>query len=261
MRKAIRMMLLSAMMMAACVSMGSCSSDDDDGPFSEKRVGNFIMGYKWYLDNKRSEFRFYRNRLVTCMSGIGDITSGTLTWAESNFFGTWAVADGKLVTTFTTGAYKGFDWNNILYGSLTITELRSNSKTIEATAPNGESHQLSSYMLSYGDNNTFADYTDASDHDGALVGSWWTTAYSTSGTAANFTMKIEKNGKVRFTVPSINIDNTTTCTTRNGHVTFDLYLTQGTRTRSFIYIRESDRIQFYREDGAQPSWTWMRENP
>lgn len=144
MKKSIKMMMLLAMMMAACVSMGSCSSDDADGTFSEKRVGNYIMGYKWYLDNKRSEFRFYRNRLATCMSGIGDITSGTLTWAESNFFGKWAVADGKLVTTFTTGAYKGFDWNDILYGSLTITELWSNSKTIEATAPNGDSHQLSS---------------------------------------------------------------------------------------------------------------------
>ena len=45
MKKTIKMMLLSAMMMAACVSIGSCSSDDDaDGAFSEKRVGNYIMG-------------------------------------------------------------------------------------------------------------------------------------------------------------------------------------------------------------------------
>ena len=87
MRKAIRMMMLLAMMMAASVSMGSCSSDDADGPFSEKRVGNYIMGYKWYLDNSRSELRFYRNRLVTCMSRSGKITSGMLAYAESNFFG------------------------------------------------------------------------------------------------------------------------------------------------------------------------------
>lgn len=45
MKKTIRMMLLLAMMTAACVSMGSCSSEDDaDGAFSEKRVGNYIMG-------------------------------------------------------------------------------------------------------------------------------------------------------------------------------------------------------------------------
>nr|DAH90491.1 MAG TPA: hypothetical protein [Bacteriophage sp.] len=259
MKKAIRMMLLLAMMMAACVSMGSCSSDDDaDGAFSEKRVGNYIMGYKWYRDNSRSEFRFYRNRLVTCMSGIGDITSGTLTWAESNFFGTWAVADGKLVTTFTTGAYEGFDWNDILYGSLTITELRSNFKTIEATAPNGDSHELSSYMLSYGDNNTFADYTDASDHDGALVGSWWTTAHLTNGATAQFTMTVGKNGRVRFTAPQIGIDITTTCSTKNGHAAFDIFLTPGTGSRSYIYVRKRDKIVFYSESTAQSAWVWHR---
>ena len=83
MKKFFRMIMLLAMMAAACVSMGSCSSSDDDGTFSEQRVEEYITGYKWYLDhNKRSEFRFYRNRLVTCMSGSGSITSGSLTWVE-----------------------------------------------------------------------------------------------------------------------------------------------------------------------------------
>lgn len=258
MRKAIRMMLLSAMMMAACVSMDSCSSDDTDGTFSEKHVGNYLMGYKWYLDNSRSELRFYRNRLVTCMSRSDKVTSGMLTYAESNFFGTWAVAAGKLFTTFTTGAYKGFDWNDILYGSLTITELRSNCKTIEATDPNGDSHQLSSYMLSYVTSNTFADYTDASDHDCALVGSWWTTAYSTSGTAAQFTMTVGKNGKVRFTAPKIGIDITTTCSTKNGHADFDIFLTPGTGARSYIYVRDKDKIVFYNESNAQSVWVFHK---
>ena len=192
------------------------------------------------------------------MSGSGSITSGSLTWAESNFFGTWSVVDGKLVTTFTTGPYEGFNSNSILYGSLTITELRSNFKSIKATAPNGDPHELSSYMVSYGTGNDFVDYTDASDHDGALEGTWWTTGYASDGTSANFTMTIGKKGKVRFTAPNINIDNNTTCTTKNGHVTFDLYLTQATRTRSYIYVREKDRIVFYNEDNAQSAWVWQK---
>ena len=113
-------------------------------------------------------------------------------------------------------------------------------------------------VVSYGTSNDFVDYSDASDHDGALVGTWWATGYASDGTAANFTMTIDKNGKVRFTAPSINIDNTTTCTTKNGHVNFDLYLTQATRTRSYIYVRESDRIIFYRETDAQSSWVWEK---
>lgn len=258
MKKIFRMMLLLTMMTAVCVSMGSCSdSDDADGTFSEQRVENYITGYKWYLDhNKRSEFRFYRNRLVSCISS-GGVTSGSLTWAESNFFGTWGVADGKLVTTFTAGAYEGFDWNSILYGSLTITELRSNSKTIKATAPNGDAHELSSYMVSYGTGNDFVDYTDNSDHDGALIGTWEALAHDNKHNII-FTIKIGKKGKITFIAKSENIDFTTTCTTKNGHVTFSHLFEPGTDSRSFIYIREKNKIWFYSEENAQQVWVWQK---
>ena len=255
MKNYIRTMLLLAMMAAACVSMGSCSSDDDaDGTFSEKCVEEYVTDYKWYLDNnKRSEFRLYRNRLETCMSSSG-VTSGSLTYAESNFFGTWAVADGKLVTTFTAGAYKGFDWNDILYGSLTINKIQKEYHEIEATAPNGDAHSLSSYGMY----NDFVDYSDNSDHDCALVGTWWATAYATDGTAAKFTMTVGKKGKVRFTAPKIDIDINTTCSTRNGHVAFDIFLTPGTGSRSYIYVRDKEKIVFYNESNAQSVWVWQK---
>lgn len=254
MKKIFRMMLLLAMMTAACVSMGSCSSDDDDdGTFSEKRVEEYITGYKWYLDNnKRSEFRFYRNRLVTKTSSSG-VTSGSLTYAESNFFGTWAVADGKLVTTFTAGAYEGFDWNSILYGSLTINKIQKDYHEIETTAPNGDSHRLSSYGMY----NDFVDYTDASDHDGALIGTWEALAHDDKHNII-FTIKIGKKGKITFIAKSENIDFTTTYTTKNGHVTFSHLFEPGTDSRSFIYIREKNGIRFYSEENAQQVWAWQK---
>lgn len=256
MKKIFSFLLMSAMLLAVGASVASCSDDEGGGIISEKRVERYITGYKWYLDSKKkTEFRFYRNRLVSRMSS-GSVASGQLTYAASNYFGTWAVVDGKLVTTFTTGPYEDSDLNSILYGSLTIDGLRSDCKIINVTDPDGYSHDLGSYGMS----NLFVDYTDASDHDGALEGTWRTTGYASDGTAAYFTMTIEKNGKVRFTAPNINIDNTTSCTTKNGHVTFDLYLTQGTRTRSFIYVRESDRIIFCNVVNAQSAWTWEKVN-
>ena len=115
MKKIFSFLLMSAMLLAMGASVVSCSDDDeDDGIISEQRVERYITGYKWYLDSKKkTEFRFYRNRLVSRMSSSA-VTAGSLTWDESNFFGTWAVIDGKLVTTFTTGAYEGFDWNCFL---------------------------------------------------------------------------------------------------------------------------------------------------
>ena len=255
MKKIFSFLLMPAMLLAVGASVVSCSSDDEDGGIiSERRVEKYITGYKWYLDGKKkTEFRFYRNRLVSCMSGVGSVASGQLTWAASNYFGTWAVVDGKLITTFTTGPYEDSDLNSILYGSLTIEKLRSDCKIIDATDPDGYSHDLGSYGMS----NLFVDYTDASDHDGALEGTWEAPAHKGDHNII-FTIKIGKEGKITFIAKSENIDFTTTCTTKNGHVTFTHLFEPGSSSRSFIYIREKDEIRFYSEENAQQIWTWQK---
>ena len=258
MKKIFSFLLMSAMLLAVGASVASCSDDDkNDGIIYETLFERYVTGYKWYKDgNKKNEFRFYRNRLVSCMSGVGSVAPGQLTWAASNYFGIWAVVDGKLITTFTSGAYEGFDWNNILYGSLTITELRPDCKGIEATDPDGYSHDLDSYGMS----NQFVDYTDASDHDGALEGTWEALAHKGERNVI-FTIKIGKQGKITFIAKSENIDFTTTCTTKNGHVTFTHLFEPEGNSRSLIYIREKDEIRFYSEENAQQIWTWERVNP
>ena len=256
MKKIFSFLLMSAMLLAVGASVASCSDDDeDDGIISEKRVERYVTGYKWYLDSKKPEFRFYRNRLVSRMGGGGSVASGQLTYAASNYFGTWAVVDGKLVTTFTTSPYEDSDLNSILYGSLTIDELRSDCKIINATDPDGYSHDLGSYGMS----NRFVDYTDASDHDGALEGTWEAMAHKGERNII-FTIRIGKQGKITFIAKSENIDFTTTCTTKNGHVTFTHLFEPGTNPRSLIYIREKDEIRFYSEENAQSVWTWEKVN-
>lgn len=258
MKKIFSFLLMSAMLLAVGASVSSCSDDDEnDGIFYEKQVERYVTGYTWNLDfKKQPDFRFYRNRMVSRMGGSGSVASGQLTYAASNYFGTWSVVDGKLITTFTTGPYEGFNSNSILYGSLTIDELRSDCKGIDATDPDGYSHWLSSSEIS----NRFVDYTDTSDHDGALEGTWKALAHKGERNII-FTIKIGKVGKITFIAKSENIDFTTTCTTKNGHVTFTHLFEPGTASRSFIYIREKDEIRFYSEENAQSVWTWERVNP
>ena len=255
MKKIFSFLLMSAMLLAVGASVVSCSSDDEgDGIISEKRVEKYVTGYTWHLEYKKQpDFRFYRNRLVSRMGSGGSVASGQLTYAASNYFGTWAVVDGKLITTFTTGPYEGFNSNSILYGSLTIDELRSDCKGIEATDPDGYSRWLSSSEMS----DRFVDYTDASDHDGALEGTWEALAHKGERNII-FTIKIGKEGKITFIAKSENIDFTTTCTTKNGHVTFTHLFEPGTNSRSLIYIREKDEIRFYSEENAQQIWTWQK---
>ena len=253
MKKIFSFLLMSAMLLAMGTSVASCSDDDEDGGIiSEKRVERYVTGYTWHLEYKKQpDFRFYRNRLVSRIGSGGSVASGQLTYDASNYFGTWAVVDGKLITTFTTGPYEGFNSNSILYGSLTIDELRSDCKGIEATDPDGYSRWLSSSEMS----DRFVDYTDASDHDGALEGTWEALAHKGEHNII-FTIKIDKNGKITFIAKSENIDFTTTCTTKNGHVTFTHLFEPGSNSRSLIYIREKDEIRFYSEENAQHVWTW-----
>ena len=255
MKKIFSFLLMPAMLLAVGVSVVSCSSDDEnDGIISEQRVEKYVTGYTWHLEYKKQpDFRFYRNRLVSRMGSGGSVASGQLTYDASNYFGTWAVVDGKLITTFTTGPYEGFNSNSILYGSLTIDELRSDCKGIEATDPDGYSRWLSSSEMS----DRFVDYTDASDHDGALEGTWEAPAHKGDHNII-FTIKIGKEGKITFIAKSENIDFTTTCTTKNGHVTFTHLFEPGSSSRSFIYIREKDEIRFYSEENAQQIWTWKK---
>ena len=255
MKKIFSFLLMSALLLAVGVSVASCSSDDEDGGIiSERRVEKYVTGYTWHLEYKKQpDFRFYRNRLVSRMGSGGSVASGQLTYAASNYFGTWAVVDGKLITTFTTGPYEGFNSNSILYGSLTIDELRSDCKGIEATDPDGYSRWLSSSEMS----ERFVDYTDASDHDGALEGTWKALAHKGERNII-FTIKIGKEGKITFIAKSENIDFTTTCSTKNGHVTFTHLFEPGSNSRSLIYIREKDEIRFYSEENAQQIWTWQK---
>ena len=255
MKKIFSFLLMSAMLLAVGASVVSCSSDDEDGGIiSEQRVEKYVTGYTWHLEYKKQpDFRFYRNRLVSRMGSGGSVASGQLTYDASNYFGTWAVVDGKLITTFTTIPYEDSDLNSILYGSLTIDELRSDCKGIEATDPDGYSRWLSSSEMS----DRFVDYTDASDHDGALEGTWEALAHKGESNII-FTIKIGKEGKITFIAKSENIDFTTTCSTKNGHVTFTHLFEPGSNSRSLIYIREKDEIRFYSEENAQQVWTWQK---
>ena len=255
MKKIFSFLLMSAMLLFVGASVASCSDDDEGGGIiSEQRVEKYVTGYTWHLEYKKQpDFRFYRNRLVSRMGSGGSVASGQLTYDASNYFGTWAVVDGKLITTFTTGPYEGFNSNSILYGSLTIDELRSDCKGIEATDPDGYSRWLSSSEMS----DRFVDYTDASDHDGALEGTWEALAHKGERNII-FTIKIGKEGKITFIAKSENIDFTTTCSTKNGHVTFTHLFEPGSNSRSLIYIREKDEIRFYSEENAQQIWTWQK---
>ena len=264
-RTKTRNWLLAAMcMMAMSAGMTACGGDDDgdgNGTISQQRIENSLYGKKWFMrrwisDNRESTtYSFYRNHLVMSFTGIEKLTGGMLTYDNTIYFGTWQVQGNDIITSFTSGTYKRDDMNDILYGKLTVSDLKDND--IACIDPQGETHYLTHYE-SYGSSKrTFTDYTDDTEHDRALVGTWGTTAYH-NNQPVNFTLTVDKNGRARFISADLDIDFTTTCTTRNGHVNFDNYVLPKSGKYSFIYVRSDDGIHFYSEENAVNTWNWVK---
>ena len=74
----------------------------------------------------------------------------------------------------------------------------------------------------------------------------------------DITLTVDKNGRARFTSTDLDVDFTTTCTTRNGHVTFDHYVLPTSGKYSFIYVRTDDGIHLYSEENAVNTWTFVK---
>ena len=247
-----------------CVSLTSCSSDGDgDAGINQFEIENYLYGKRWFFKNRfidktKTQYSFFRNHLVMSFSAVDKIVSGMLTYDDVYYFGTWNAAGDKLSTTFTVGTYKEPNIKNLLYGTLTVTDLASNIDRVTCTDSNGETHYFEHTEEYLSKKRTFTDYTDASAHDKALHGTWKMIAYR-GNTAVDFTIKVDKKGNVRFVAESEGIDFTTTYTTKNGHVTFTHFLHPNTQQYSFIYVRNDDSVEFFSEENAQRGWVWLKK--
>lgn len=262
-RTKIKNLAFAALFIMTAGFLASCGNNDDEdnGTISQQRIEKSLYGKQWFMRrwisdiNEKTTYSFYRNHLVMSFTGIDKLTGGMLTYDNTIYFGTWQVQGNSLVSSFTSGTYKRDDMNDILYGTLTVTDLKAND--ITCTDPQGETHYLT-YYESYGSRKrTFTDYTDDTEHDGALVGTWGTTAYR-NNQPVEITLTVDKNGRARFTSTDLDVDFTTTCTTRNGHVTFDHYVLPTSGKYSFIYVRTDDGIHLYSEENAVNTWTWVK---
>lgn len=248
-----------------CVGLTSCSSDGDGTiGINPIEIENYLYGKRWtfreaYMSGSDAQYSFFRNHLVMDFRGPGKLVSGMLTYGPYYFFGTWHTAGDNLLTTFTVGTYKDFDMENLLRGTLTVTELASDGLQVTCKDSVGETYYFQ-HTNDFGAGKTsFTDYTDASAHDGALHGTWEMTAYKGDSTPFDLTIMVDKKGNVRFVAESEGIDFTTTYTTKNGHVTFTHFLTPNSPQYSFIYIRSDKMLEFFSETNAIPITRWFKK--
>ena len=247
-----------------CVGLTSCSSDGDGTiGISPLDIENYLYGKRWFfhryfMDKTDTQYSFFRNHLVMSFSSVDKVVSGMLTYDNVYYFGTWNTAGDKLLTTFTVGTHKEPNIKNLLYGTLTVTDLASNVDRVTCTDSIGETHYFEHTEEYLSKKRTFTDYTDACAHDKALHGTWKMTAYR-GNTTVHFTITVNKKGYVRFVAESEGVDFTTTYTTKNGHVTFTHFLHPNTQQHSFIYVRNDDSIEFFSEENAQRGWVWLKK--
>lgn len=249
--------------LGVCVSLTSCDGDENIG-INSYEIENYLYGKRWtfreaYMNGSDAQYSFFRNHLVMDFRRPGKLTSGMLTYGPDYFFGTWHTDGNKLLTTFTVGTYQTSDLENLLRGTLTVTELASDGLKVTCTDSVGETYYFQ-HTNDFGAGKTsFTDYTDASAHDGALHGTWEMTAYKDGTTPFDFTITVDKKGNVRFVAESEGIDFTTTYTTKNGHVTFPHFFTPNSPQYSFIYIRRDKSVEFFSETNAVTFTKWFKK--
>ncbi len=264
MEKYIKEILMAALLsLSMFAGMTSCRSDEESSfKITSSAIENYLYEKKWFLyefaadfNKKTTEYIFFRNHLVMSHDTGGNISSGMLTYNTSRYFGTWCTEGDKLITTFTTGTYEDVNLTKILYGTLTVIGLSKFTDEITCTDPNGETRYLK-HNADEHNRRIFTDYTDASDHDRALQGTWKTTVYKDGVIPVAFTITINKKGMVRFASEGENIDFTTTCTTKSGHVVFTHFLIPNGVQTSFIYVRTDKKVEFFSEENAGRTWQW-----
>ncbi len=246
-----------------CVSLTSCDSEENIG-INFYEIENYLYEKQWtfreaFMNGSDTKYSFFRNHLVMSFSSSGKLTSGMLTYGPHYFFGTWHADRDKLLTTFTVGTYKIPNMENLLCGTLTVTELASNGLRLTCTDSVGKTYYFGHENGLGAGNTSFTDYTDASAHDGALHGTWEMTAYKEGTIPVAFTITVDKKGNVRFVAESEGIDFTTTYITKNGHVTFTHFLTSNSPQYSFIYIRSDKSLEFFSETNAITFTKWFKK--
>ncbi len=266
--KTMKTLFSTVLLITLGIGVTACGDDHDGDETPQLNVGGYLAGKEWNLDGqKTSAFSFYKNHLVVCDGGASTTTGG-LAGGLSLFYGTWNIVDNKLNTTFTSGSYMGFDWNKLLYGTLSDAHIADNLSEIYSTRSDKTLTVpvASSYIVGKdtgGDyhylqlKKSFTDYTDESEHDTALHGVWYMEAQNyTTNKVVNCTMTVNADGTVCFNTGD-GIEFTTNYTTKNGHVKFDSYLVRG-NSQSYIYLRTDTQIQLVNESNALTVWRWKK---
>lgn len=228
--------------MAMCVGVCSCDGDDE----TEKTTIENCLGGKVTVldDDEKGKLLFYRNHLVVYIEDKNNVRDACGYMCGIGV-GTWRDRGNALSSMFTASqnTYKSF--KEMLPENLSVVEKGSNVLLMEDDSY--KSHGLKVM-------GTFEDYTDNTEHDKALYGTWtnsplyWNTETGFQ-TELHCSMTINKNGTMRMVVPELNTDFTTTYITKDGRVTFEKYDENGWDIeKTFIYVREGARLMMFSEN-------------
>lgn len=232
--------------MAMCV-MGSCGGDDE--PSVEDAITKHLCGVQWKEHDTNRMVRMYRNHLVETWLN-GKVVGGQLTYDDGTFYGAWSLVGDKLTTTFTAGNNTGFDQNMLMHGTMKVRLGEWNAWY--GTDAGGKEHSY------YYDNKSFTDYSDSTDHDGALHGQWKMNTY-VDGAEHVCNVTVNGNGTVRFQIKGDDVDFTSNYRTKNGCVYFDAFMVPTIVNQSFIYTRtEADKVNFHTADKGVYYFSWTK---
>lgn len=233
----MKRMFLMAMLMAMSIGVfTSCSKDEEENV--KPTLEEIISGKTWTVDQTKKAYRFYKNHSAVYMGNGSSSVDKAYHSGSGYAVGTWATMGDALNVSFRDGRTKDVNYDAIVMDNWSVQE--SETMLIKLLDRNKQ-------MVALNAVDTFTDYTDDSEHDGALCGTWTSTKYwDMPGTGytgtLHLTMVISNDGTYMYAAKELNVLYASTYKTKDGVIEFEEFDVFKWGPMGWIYIREGNTL-------------------
>ena len=247
-------------------SLAACSSSEDESEKNAAKVKEYLAGNEWTINSTSGTYSYYRNHMVY-YEGEGSWSSGGLFGEPNTAFGYWQMDGDKLTTRFEVGTPKSFNIKNLLNETISGVHLQENNKlTVSGVSASIDMRPLIVGSFANGNEcqmrcgKSMNDISDETDHDVALIGTWYCVITITKDGKKKDCMgemTFNEDGTMHMVIEGVS-DHTATYTTKNGKVTINGFLTKNDVVTFYYTNLNGIEIKLYSCKNGYLSSIWFK---
>lgn len=266
MKRSMMAILAVAAMGMMTASLAACSSSEDESEKNSAKVKEYLAGNEWTINSTRGTYSYYKNHLVYYEEG-GGLTPGGYVIEPNTAFGYWQMDGDRLTTRFEVGTPESFNIKNLLNETISGVHLQENNKlTVSGVSASIDMRPLIVGTFANGNEcqmrcgKSMNDISDETDHDVALIGTWYCVITITKDGKRKDCMgemTFSEDGTMHMVIEGVG-NHTATYTTKNGKVTINGFLTKSDVVTFYYTNLNGIEIKLYSCKNGYLSSIWFK---